>query len=285
MSTTSGFALEVGRELSYDQLPAYAPMLAAYHRAHADELRAMLADLPLAPGAIVLDMACGAGTYTCWLAELVGEAGRVVGVDIAPAYLAQAREAADRTPYNARINFQQGDVAALPFDNHTFDLVWCAQSMYSLPDPHAALRELRRITRVGGTVAIFENDTVHQLVLPWPAELELAVRSAQLRALRSAHGDNERFFIGRELCSSFEAAGFTTCSVRSYATTRHAPLSRDEYAYLRAYLDDLAARARPFLTANECAWLDQLITPGTADYMLDQSDFYVTYLSMVALGE
>jgi len=156
--------------------------------------------------------------------------------------------------------------------------------MYSLPDPLAALCELRRVTRPGGLVAVFENDTLHQLVLPWPVELELAVRSAQLRALRSAEGDQERFFIGRELCASFEAAGFQMCSVRSYATTRHAPLSSDEYVYLSAYLMDMAMRARPYLTANECAWLDRLITPDSPEYMLAQPDFYVTYLGMVASG-
>jgi hypothetical protein len=103
--------------------------------------------------------------------------------------------------------------------------------------------------------------------------------------LRSSHNDDGRFFIGRELCGSFEAAGFANCKVRSYASTRHAPLTNDEYLYLSAYLADLAARARPYLTANESAWLDRLITPASCDYMLKQPDFYVTYLGMVATGK
>src|SRR5262245_60112589 len=60
------------------QLPAYAPMLAAYQRAHAAELRVMIADLPLRVGDHVLDMACGAGVYSVWLAEHIAPHGTVV---------------------------------------------------------------------------------------------------------------------------------------------------------------------------------------------------------------
>ena len=70
-SESVSFGSEVGRGLGEDELPPYAAMLAAFHRGHAAELRAMIADLPLRPGDQVLDMACGDGAYTCWLAERV----------------------------------------------------------------------------------------------------------------------------------------------------------------------------------------------------------------------
>src|SRR5215211_7245871 len=106
-------------------LPSYAPVLAAYQRALAAELRAMIADLPLRPGDRVLDMACGAGVYTCWLAERVGPHGLVDGVDISAAYLACARERAAASAQRDIMNFQTGDIDALPFDDDMFDLVWC----------------------------------------------------------------------------------------------------------------------------------------------------------------
>src|SRR6266540_6272412 len=178
-------------------LPAYAPMLAAYQRGHAAELRAMIAALPLQHGDRVLDMACGEGVYTCWLAERVGPNGRVHGVDISAAYLALARERAAATAQRDIMSFQTGNIDSLPFDDDTFDLVWCAQSMYTLTDSERALRELRRVTRQGGTVAIFENDTLHPLVLPSPAELELAVRAAQIRSINETTPSSAKFFIGR----------------------------------------------------------------------------------------
>jgi ubiquinone/menaquinone biosynthesis C-methylase UbiE len=102
-------------------------------------------------------MACGDGVYSAWLAERVGDNGRVVGVDIAPAYLELAREHVKSHPRSKVISFQIGDIAGLPFADNEFDLAWCAHSLYSLPDPLAALRELRRVVRPGGAVAILET--------------------------------------------------------------------------------------------------------------------------------
>jgi len=276
------FAHEVGRGLAPHALPAYAEMLLAFHRAHAPELRAMIDDLPLRVGDRVLDMACGDGVYSCWLAEHVAPHGQVVGVDIAPAFLELARQIAAHSLQAELIAFQQGDIAALPFDDGAFDLVWCAQSMYSLPDPLAALRELKRVTRPGGTLAVFENDTLHQMVLPWPPELELAVRQAQLAAL--AEEKSAKFFIGRDLCAAFNDAGIDSCRITSYTTVRHAPLDDDERCYLTGYLRDLGERARPYLDPATRRAFDNLVSPGSPAYLLDRPDFVVTYIDIVACG-
>jgi SAM-dependent methyltransferase len=264
------------------RLPTYAPLLAAYQRAHAAELRAMIADLPLRPGDRVLDMACGAGAYTCWLAERVGPRGLVDGVDISAAYLACARERAAASAQRAIVNFQTGDIESLPFNDDTFDLVWCAQSMYTLPDPTSALRELRRVTRPGGTVAIFENDTLHQLILPWPAELELAVRAAQLRSINDTTPTSARFFIGRDLCKAFAAADLPNCVVTPYIIVRQAPLSDDEIHYLSGYFEDLGSRARAYLAPDALALFDQLLDPASSHCLLHRPDFYVIYINLVA---
>src|SRR4051812_1594724 len=66
-------------DLMADHLPDYQPLLGAYHAAYADELRAMIADLPIRPGAIVADIACGDGSYSRWLSE---RSARVVAVDV-----------------------------------------------------------------------------------------------------------------------------------------------------------------------------------------------------------
>lgn len=278
------FGREVGNGLERDELPAYAPMLAAYHRACADELQQMIADLPLRPGDCVLDMACGDGVYSGWLAERVGPSGRVVGVDIAPAYLELARRNVASQPHAAIISFQIGDINGLPFADDEFDLVWCAHSLYSLPDPIAALREMRRVTKPGGTVAILENDTLHHMLLPWPAELELAVRQAQLAALEESTSQTGRFYIGRNLCGAFEAAGLDGCQITTYTIDRRAPLSDDMRMFLRYYLDDLQQRAAPHLDAAAREALRMLLDPESALYLLDRDDFFLSHIEIVARG-
>jgi ubiquinone/menaquinone biosynthesis C-methylase UbiE len=112
-----------------------------------------------------------------------------VAVDKVPEYLDVARAA---NP-GGRVEFVCAPVEALPFPEGTFDLCWCAQSLYSLPDPVEALRHMLRVTRPGGLVAVLEADSLHHAILPWPAEVELAVRAAELRAL-AEESDRPRKF-------------------------------------------------------------------------------------------
>src|SRR6476619_3278722 len=140
----SSFAREPGAGLAPHELPGYARMLDAYHRSRAAELRAIIATLPLGPHSRVLDVACGDGCYSDWLAE---RAGQVVGVDLCAAYLDLAERRDTATIYANRISFGRADAAILPFGDGSFDLVWCAQSFFSLPDPLATVREMIRVTR------------------------------------------------------------------------------------------------------------------------------------------
>src|SRR5262245_2831029 len=106
----------------------------------------------LRPGIDLLDVGCGPGTMTADLAALV-DPGRVVAIDTADDILAGAREvAADRGLDN--VEFALGDVNALEFDDHTFDVVHAHQVLQHLADPVAALVELRRVCRPGGIVAV-----------------------------------------------------------------------------------------------------------------------------------
>jgi ubiquinone/menaquinone biosynthesis C-methylase UbiE len=110
----------------------------------------------LAPGQRLLDVGCGPGTITADLAELVAP-GRVVGLDREEAPLAAARaEAAARGLGNAA--YAVGDVYALDLPDHSFDVVHAHQVLQHLTDPVAALREMARVTRPGGTIAVRDAD-------------------------------------------------------------------------------------------------------------------------------
>ena len=279
------FSAEVGRGLESDELPAYAPMLDAYQRAFEPELKRIVGELPIAPGHRVLDLACGAGAYTRWLAERLGPHGVAVGVDLSPAYLEQARQQTQPREGEARIEFTEGDAAGLPFDEGTFDLSFCAQSLYSLPDPAAALAEMVRVTRVGGAIVVLENDMVHQFMLPWPVDLELAVRQAQIAHLREQEKDRaERFFVGRHLGALFEHAGIDSYEIRSSALHRTGRLREAEESYLSEYLTDLAERVRPYLSAPDRARFDALTDPRRPTYLLRARGFHLTVLNQIAIG-
>jgi SAM-dependent methyltransferase len=100
------------------------------------------------PGDSVLDVACGTGVVARTTADRAGEDGRVVGLDLNEAMLAVARR------LRPDLEWRQGDAADLPFADGSFDVVLCQSGLMFVPDPVRALREMRRVTRPGGTVAV-----------------------------------------------------------------------------------------------------------------------------------
>jgi ubiquinone/menaquinone biosynthesis C-methylase UbiE len=106
---------------------------------------------------LVLDVATGAGHTALAFAPRVA---RVVATDLTPQMLAAAQKlAAERGVTN--IEFKPADAQALPFDDHTFDLVANRIALHHFPDAHKAIAEMARVCKTGGIVALTDN-----LVLP-----------------------------------------------------------------------------------------------------------------------
>lgn len=265
-------------------IPDYQEALGAYHRAFAAELRAMVGGVPLAEGARVLDMACGDGCYSAWLADRVGPRGLVVAVDLLPAYLELARTNVAATDAPDQVGLVAAALEHLPFAEGSFDLVWCAQSLYSLPEPLAALRSLAAMARPGGVVAVLENDSLHQVILPWPVELELAVRRAELEAFVARSEHPRKFYVARHLSRVFQAAGLEDCRVRTWASDRRGPLTGAELTYFNAYLAKLRDQIADHLEPSLLAKFDRLTDPDSPGFLLDDHDLNVTTIDHVVWG-
>jgi demethylmenaquinone methyltransferase / 2-methoxy-6-polyprenyl-1,4-benzoquinol methylase len=109
--------------------------------------RRLAAEAVVQPGARVLDACCGTGDLAL-AAEREG--GIVTGLDFSTEMLVRARHKSDT------IEWIQGDVLALPFPNGCFDAVTVGFGVRNVADLAAALRELRRVLRPGGRLAILE---------------------------------------------------------------------------------------------------------------------------------
>jgi ubiquinone/menaquinone biosynthesis C-methylase UbiE len=109
---------------------------------------ARLADAPA--GASILDIPCGGGFALRVLGP--GQAVHYVAADISPYMLQRAREEARRLQARDVIEFVEADVTALQFADASFDLCVTYNGLHCLPDPRAALRELTRVLRPGGTL-------------------------------------------------------------------------------------------------------------------------------------
>jgi SAM-dependent methyltransferase len=100
------------------------------------------------PGQRVLDVACGTGVLARAVAGRVGATGSVTGLDLNDGMLAVARRKAPA------IEWRQGRAEALPFDDGQFDAVVSQFGLMFFADRVAALREMGRVTRPGGRLAV-----------------------------------------------------------------------------------------------------------------------------------
>jgi len=107
-------------------------------------------------GQRVLDVACGTGVLARAVAERVGAAGSVVGVDVNDGMLAVAQCNAPT------IVWKQGRAEALPFESDSFDTVVSQFGLMFFTDRRAALKEMLRVVRRGGRLAVAVWDSLEQ---------------------------------------------------------------------------------------------------------------------------
>ncbi|HEV2993467.1 MAG TPA: methyltransferase domain-containing protein [Acidimicrobiia bacterium] len=142
---------------------------------------------PLEPDMIVLDVACGAAHAAEQIAPHVRQ---VVGIDLTPALLTLA---ADRLQQAGVPNvlLQEGNAAALPFLDESFDLVVCRAALHHFADPEQTVAEMARVCRPTGRVAVVDMiapsaeerdafDDVHRRIDPSHAGALLEAELAEL---------------------------------------------------------------------------------------------------------
>lgn len=111
----------------------------------ADDTAARLA---IAPGDVVLDVACGHGNFTVELARRAGPRGLVVGLDISAAMLARAANRVRRARLE-NVLLVRGDALALPFRDAVFPKLNCSGGLHQMPDLGRALAEMARVSQPG----------------------------------------------------------------------------------------------------------------------------------------
>jgi len=115
----------------------------------ANEAETFVGRLRIQPGRKVLDIACGTGNTAIPAARAGAE---VVGVDIAPNLLEQARKRA--AAEKLEVQFEEGDAEALPYPGSAFDLVITMFGAMFAPRPDRVAAELLRVSKPGGTIAM-----------------------------------------------------------------------------------------------------------------------------------
>jgi SAM-dependent methyltransferase len=249
MTPTEQFQLSVQAAEQYEA--AFVPAIFA-------EWAPLLADIAqVHEGQSVLDVACGTGIVARTVVDRLSGTGRVTGLDLNGGMLSVARR------LRPELEWDQGDVAELPYDDDTFDVVLCQMALMFFVDRAAALREMARVARPGGTVAVAVPASLAEQPAYRPF-VEMAVRHA---------GEDAASVLGAywlcgdlgELRALFGSAGLEVTDTWTHLGTAHfaspahlatvevegSPLveriTPDVYARIR---EDAAAVLQPFVGAG-----------------------------------
>ncbi|MCB0700022.1 MAG: bifunctional demethylmenaquinone methyltransferase/2-methoxy-6-polyprenyl-1,4-benzoquinol methylase UbiE [Chitinophagales bacterium] len=163
---------------------------------------------------LILDVATGTGDLAIAASKLNPE--KITGVDIAEQMLEVGRKKLKERGLDELITLSKGDSEALPFDNGEFDAITCAYGVRNFEHLHAGLREMSRVMREGGKLAVLEFSRpksfpmkqLYQLYFKYILPAFGKVVSKHSRAYSYLHESAMAFPEGDDFCIILEECGF-----------------------------------------------------------------------------
>ncbi|HSP62086.1 MAG TPA: methyltransferase domain-containing protein [Pyrinomonadaceae bacterium] len=225
---------------------------------------ALIEDAGISEGQTVLDVAGGAGEPSLTIAERVGPAGAVTCTDAVAEMVAAAESEAQRRSLT-NLTFQQCVADSLPFESNSFDAVVCRLGVMFFPDPLAALGEMLRVTKPGGSVAlaVWHKDELNPFTH--------IVTDVMSRYVESPPADPDapgafRFAEPGKLASVLRNAGASDVGARVLHFQIEAPISPSEFWTMRSETSDTLRAKLAKLPAEEVLGLTQEVQEAGREY-------------------
>ena len=238
-------------------------------------LRSAIQALQFPSGSRGLDAGCGIGLQTLLLAEAMGPAGHITGLDLSPEFLDHAEEMVENAGLSERISFREGDVNKLPFDDDTFDWAWSVDCVgYAPIEPLLLVKELARVVKPGGSV----------IILAWSCEKLLPGHPLLEARLNATSAGIAPFVKGKKPESHYlralgwlRDAGLEARTARTFAGDAHAPLTDDLRSALIALFQMRWKGVKSELRQEDWAAYQRLCLPESPDFILDHPDYYAFF--------
>jgi SAM-dependent methyltransferase len=170
-------------------------------------------------GSRILDVGCGTGTAEVQLSRLRISQVSLVGVDVVPARVREAINAAKA--HNIRARYAGADGCALPFADATFDSTFCVAVLQHIRDVDVAVGELARVTKPGGRVLAVEPDNRARY---WYSSVDAGMQAFEVAnrlfaAIADARGDTADPVVGPRLPAIFARKWIEPSAVELFPVT------------------------------------------------------------------
>lgn len=251
-----------------------ADWLNLHFEAAKPEYTQMVQHVGIQPGSEVLDAGCGNGRFIDVLDQEVGSKGRIVALDLAPENIEMVKERMRTQPYASEVTAVEGSVTTLPFERHSFDVVWCAAVTQYLQEQELvqSLKEFKRVLKPGGIVAIKEYDGSAAFFYP-TGDVTLLWRSAE----KMDPFDKERWLAHPLAMYDFVSqAGFAHVKQKTTLVERRAPLSPIEQQYIEEAIrtGQTSWSSLEKLSKKDQTQWEAILSEESKHYLLQQPNFY-----------
>ncbi|CAN2042809.1 Methyltransferase type 11 [Candidatus Magnetomoraceae bacterium gMMP-15] len=261
----------------------YSDMLALSRPLRKAVISSAIKSLQLPLGSHGLDAGCGIGLHTLLLAEAVGPAGHITGLDLSYEFLLQAREFANTSNLLKQTSFLTGDINKLPFENNSFHWIWSVDCAgYSPNETLPLIKELARVVKPGGSIAILGWSS--QQLLPGYPQLE-----ARLNATSSGIAP---FRINKKPKSHFlrtlgwlRDAGLKQTNAQTFIGDVHAPLTNDMRNALISLIKMRWKNVQSELTEKDWKEYQRISQPESPDFILNLPDYYAFFTYSLFYGK
>lgn len=201
--------------------------------------REVLMRLPPLPNARCLDLGCGQGNTTRFLAEVL-QPSECIGLEYDAALVEYAAAQPGNPPC---VRFEQGDATQLAYAEASFDIVFCRFLLIHMIDPARVIREMLRVAKPGGFVIAFEADFA--IDISYPANPGTALIN------KVWQGVFQNPSVGRRLVPLFKEAGAANIQAGAFMQLEHDASTLKRTYRLTAEATGAAAEAKGILTSGE----------------------------------
>jgi ubiquinone/menaquinone biosynthesis C-methylase UbiE len=209
-TNSDAYILDVGK--------AGADRLKLLDQVYGASTRRMLLEAGVGQGSHVLDLACGIGAVSCWLASQVGNTGKVIAGDVNPDQLVVAKGHCSRCEHPAPVEYIEANAYDTGFPSQSFDIVHARLLLCHLTEPEKVIAEAFRLLKPGG--ALVCQDLMLSSIFCHPPNAAYTRWVALGHATGDKLGVNYDF--GMRLPAAAQKAGFRSLQVHL-----------DQPAYLR----------------------------------------------------